>query len=384
LKLTRLFNEFIKSEQAGGLLLVFCTVISLLLCNSVLHHDYLSVWQAPILGKTFEYWINDGLMAVFFLLIGLELEREIYAGELSTVRNAVLPMMAALGGMIVPAGFFLIFNFGAPTQSGAGIPIATDIAFAIAILSLLGSRVPASLKVMLIALAVMDDLGAIIVIAIFYTGSLSWVSLGIAMAIFGSLLVLNRLKVYTLIPYLIGGMAMWYYMLHSGVHPTITGVLLAFAVPFGNGGVKSPSSILQHFLHKPVAFFILPLFALANTCILISNDWRTSIGQAHSLGILTGLTIGKPLGIFLFGFTAVALGIGTLPAELKWKHIIGIGLLGGIGFTMSIFITMLAFDEPEQVNQSKMAILIASLVSAILGFTWLKLTLDKKAFSLAP
>ena len=323
-------------------------------------------------------------MAVFFLLIGLELEREIYAGELSTVRNAVLPMMAALGGMIVPAGFFLIFNFGAPTQSGAGIPIATDIAFAIAILSLLGSRVPASLKVMLIALAVMDDLGAIIVIAIFYTGSLSWVSLGIAMAIFGSLLVLNRLKVYTLIPYLIGGMAMWYYMLHSGVHPTITGVLLAFAVPFGNGGVKSPSSILQHFLHKPVAFFILPLFALANTCILISNDWRTSIGQAHSLGILTGLTIGKPLGIFLFGFTAVALGIGTLPAELKWKHIIGIGLLGGIGFTMSIFITMLAFDEPEQVNQSKMAILIASLVSAILGFTWLKLTLDKKAFSLAP
>ncbi|HMI65540.1 MAG TPA: Na+/H+ antiporter NhaA [Cyclobacteriaceae bacterium] len=384
MKLTRLFNEFIKSEQAGGLLLVFCTVISLLLCNSVLHHDYLSVWQAPILGKTFEYWINDGLMAVFFLLIGLELEREIYAGELSTVRNAVLPMMAALGGMIVPAGFFLIFNFGAPTQSGAGIPIATDIAFAIAILSLLGSRVPASLKVMLIALAVMDDLGAIIVIAIFYTGSLSWVSLGIAMAIFGSLLVLNRLKVYTLIPYLIGGMAMWYYMLHSGVHPTITGVLLAFAVPFGNGGVKSPSSILQHFLHKPVAFFILPLFALANTCILISNDWRTSIGQAHSLGILTGLTIGKPLGIFLFGFTAVALGIGTLPAELKWKHIIGIGLLGGIGFTMSIFITMLAFDEPEQVNQSKMAILIASLVSAILGFTWLKLTLDKKAFSLAP
>ncbi len=382
MKLTRLFIEFIKSEQAGGLLLIFCTVISLLLCNSVLHHDYLSVWQAPILGKTFEYWINDGLMAVFFLLIGLELEREIYAGELSNVRNAMLPVVAALGGMMVQAGFFLLFNFGTPTQSGAGIPMATDIAFAIAILSLLGSRVPASLKVMLAALAVMDDLGAIIVIAIFYTGSLSWISLGIAIAIFGSLLVLNRLKIHNLIPYLIGGMAMWYFMLHSGVHPTITGVLLAFAVPFGNGGVKSPSFILQHFLHKPVAFFILPLFALANTCIMISNDWHTSLSQPLGLGIVTGLTIGKPLGIFFFGFTAVILGIGTLPSELKWKHLIGVGLLGGIGFTMSIFITVLAFNEPEQVNQSKMAILIASLVSAILGFTWLKLTLDKKVFSL--
>jgi NhaA family Na+:H+ antiporter len=344
----------------------------------VLQHDYLSVWHAPILGKTSGYWINEGLMAVFFLLIGLELEREIYVGELSNLKNAMLPMVAAVGGMIVPAGLFLVFNFGTPTQSGAGIPMATDIAFAIGILSLLGSRVPPALKVMLAALAVMDDLGAIIVIAIFYTGTLSWISLGIAIAIFASLLVLNRLKVHHLIPYLIGGIAMWYFMLHSGVHATITGVLLAFAVPFGNGGVKSPSFILQQVLHKLVAFVILPLFALANTCIMISNDWFTTLSKPHSVGILTGLTIGKPLGIFLFGFTAVFLGIGTMPAELRWKHIICVGLLGGIGFTMSIFIAMLAFDEPEQVNQSKMAILIASLVSAILGFTWLKLTLDKK------
>jgi NhaA family Na+:H+ antiporter len=375
--LTKLFVEFFKSEKAGGVLLIFCTAISLLLCNSVLQHDYLSVWHFPILGKASGHWINDGLMTVFFLLIGLELEREIYFGELSILKNAMLPIAAAIGGMIVPAGLFLVFNFDTPAQSGAGIPMATDIAFAIGILSLLGSRVPPPLKVMLTALAVIDDLGAIIVIAVFYTSSLVWVNLAIAVAIFGSLLVLNRLKINSLIPYLIGGAGMWYFMLQSGVHATITGVLLAFAIPFGDGGEKSPSFILQHFLHKPVAYVILPLFALANTCIVMSGDWPTHLFEPSSLGILAGLTIGKPLGIIFFASIAVALGICTLPAELKWKHVIGVGLLGGIGFTMSIFITLLAFDQPEQINQSKMAILIASLLSAILGFTWLNMTLRK-------
>jgi NhaA family Na+:H+ antiporter len=213
--------------------------------------------------------------------------------------------------------------------------MATDIAFAIGILSLNGKRVPLSLKVFLTALAAIDDLGAIIVIAIFYTTSLAFTNLFIALGIFGLLIILNRLKVRNLIPYLIGGGIMWYFMLHSGVHAAITGVMLAFAIPFGNGSEKSPSFILQHFLHKPVAFIILPLFAIANTCIPIGGNWYSGLGQANSLGIIIGLTIGKPLGILLFSYIGVTLGLCTLPTELKWKNIIGVGFLGGIGFTMS-------------------------------------------------
>jgi Na+:H+ antiporter, NhaA family len=195
------------------------------------------------------------------------------------------------------------------------------------------------------------------------------------LGIFGCLLILNRLKVHNLIPYLIGGVAMWYFMLHSGVHATITGVLLAFTIPFGDGGERSPSYMLQHFLHKPVAFFILPLFAIANTCIALGDNWQAGLGQANSLGIMAGLVIGKPLGIFLFSFIGVGLGLCVLPTELKWKNIIGAGFLGGIGFTMSIFITLLAFDNAEIINNSKIAILIASLVAGLTGFLWLKLTL---------
>jgi NhaA family Na+:H+ antiporter len=239
----------------------------------------------------------------------------------------------------------------------------------------LGNRVPTSLKIFLTALAVMDDLGAIIVIAIFYTTSITFVNLFIALGIFGSLLILNRMKVRSLIPYLIGGVAMWYFMLHSGVHPTITGVLLAFAISFGKGGEKSPSLILQSFLQKPVTFFILPLFAVANTCIAVGDSWLSGLGQANSLGIITGLVIGKPLGIFLFSFIGVGLGLCTLPKDLKWKNIIGAGFLGGIGFTMSIFITLLAFDDAEIINNSKIAILIASAIAGAIGFLWLKLTL---------
>jgi NhaA family Na+:H+ antiporter len=314
-------------------------------------------------------------MTIFFLLIGLELEREIYHGELSDIKNASLPIFGALGGMLVPAGLFLLLNFGTDTQAGAGIPMATDIAFAIGILSLLGNRVPTSLKIFLTALAVMDDLGAIIVIAIFYTTSIAFVNLFIALGIFCFLLILNRLKVHNLIPYLIGGIVMWYFMLHSGVHATITGVLLAFAIPCGNGGEKSPSFILQHFLHKPVAFFILPLFAIANTCITIGDIWQSGLGQTNSLGIMTGLVIGKPLGVFLFSFIGVGLGLCALPTDLRWKNIIGAGFLGGIGFTMSIFITLLAFDNTDIVNNSKIAILIASLIAGTIGFLWLRLTL---------
>jgi NhaA family Na+:H+ antiporter len=317
-------------------------------------------------------------MAIFFLLIGLELEREIYIGELSSIKNATLPVFGALGGMLIPAGIFLWINFGTPTQNGEGIPMATDIAFAIGILSLLGNRVPTSLKVFLTALAVIDDLGAIIVIAIFYTKTIAFANLVIALGIWGVLLILNRLKVRNLIPYLIGGVFIWYFMLHSGIHATITGVLLAFASPFGKGDKKSSSYILQDFLHKPVAYIILPLFALANTCITVGSNWTSGLGHENSLGIIIGLVVGKPLGIILFSLLGVSLGLCALPNDLKWKNIFGVGLLGGIGFTMSIFTTLLAFDDAEVINNSKIAILIASLIAGSIGFGVLQLTLKKQ------
>jgi len=377
MELTKLFKAFFDSEKAGGLILVGCTAVSLVCANSYLQVDYLALWEIQIAEHSIVHWINDGLMAIFFLLIGLELEREIYIGELASFQNAALPFVAALGGMIVPAGFYLAFNFGKETQLGAGIPMATDIAFALGVLSLLGNRVPASLKVFLTALAVIDDLGAILVIAVLYSQGLLWSNLLIALGIFGLLLGLNRLKVHNLIPYLIGGIVMWYFMLHSGVHATITGVLLAFAIPFGDGGEKSPSYLLQHWLHVPVAYVILPVFALANTAILIQVGFSEIFLENYTLGILLGLLLGKPIGIVLFSILAVSLGLGSLPSDLKWKHVAGTGLLAGIGFTMSIFITLLAFEEPEIINNAKFAILIASLLAASIGFGWLKITLKK-------
>ena len=381
MKLTRLFTEFFDSEKACGLILVFVTIFSLGLANSAWQTGYINFWHFDVGGHSIVHWINDGLMTIFFLLIGLELEREIYHGELSDVKNASLPFFGAIGGILVPAGLFLLLNFGTDTQSGAGIPMATDIAFAIGILSLLGNRVPTSLKVFLTAFAIMDDLGAIIIIAIFYTTSIAFVNLFIALGVFGFLLVLNRLKVHNLLPYVIGGVVMWYFMLQSGVHATLTGVLLAFAIPFGNGGEKSPSYILQHFLHKPVAFFILPLFAIANTCISVGDSWQSGLGQPNSLGIMAGLVIGKPLGIWLFSFIGVGLGLCALPSDLKWKHILGAGFLGGIGFTMSVFITLLAFDNADTIQSSKIAILIASLLAGTIGFIFLRLTLKTQVES---
>ena len=378
MKLTKTFKSFFESEKSGGLILLFVTILSLLLANSTFQTEYIQFWSTKMGHHSITHWINDGLMAIFFLLIGLELEREIYQGELSSIKNAALPIFGALGGMVVPAGLFLLLNFGTPTQNGAGIPMATDIAFAIGILSLLGNRVPTSLKIFLTALAVMDDLGAIIVIAIFYTSTIAFVNLAIAFGIMGGLFILNRMKIYNLIPYLIGGVVMWYFMLNSGVHATITGVLLAFVIPFGDGGKKSPSYILQHILHQPVAFLILPLFAIANTCIAIDSNWSEGLSHTNSLGILLGLIVGKPLGIFLFSLLGVSLGLCALPRDLKWKTIIGAGMLGGIGFTMSIFITLLAFtNNADVITNSKIAVLIASFIAGTLGFLWLKFTLKK-------
>ena len=377
MKLTKLFREFFDSEKAGGLILIIATALSLILANSQWQGAYTEFWATDWGGHTITQWINDGLMAIFFLLIGLELEREIYEGELSDIRNASLPIVAALGGMLVPAGIFMLLNYGLPTQAGTGIPMATDIAFAIGILSLLGNKVPASLKVFLTALAVIDDLGAIVVIAIFYSASISLSNLMIALGIYAVLILLNRLKVCNMIPYLIGGILMWYFMLHSGVHATITGVLLAFAIPFGKSIDKSPSYKIQHFLHKPVAFFILPLFAVANTGIVIKSGWQDGLLEMGSLGIIAGLVIGKPLGISLFSYLAVKFKLSKLPTELKWGNIIGVGFLGGIGFTMSIFITVLAYTDMDMANNAKISILIGSVVAAIIGLVWLKIMLVK-------
>lgn len=377
MKATTLFKDFFNSEKAGGLVLIACTILSLLLANSNYGTSYHDFFQTQFAGHSFEHWINDGLMTIFFLLIGLELEREIYQGELSNIKDALLPIFGALGGMLIPAGIFLLFNFGTATQSGAGIPIATDIAFALGILSLLGNRVPTSLKIFLTALAVIDDLGAIIIIAIFYTKTLLWTNLFIALGIWLLLFIIGKLKVRNLFPYLIGGVAMWYFMLHSGVHATITGVLLAFAIPFGNGGEKSTSFILQHFLHKPVAFIILPIFALANTAIVFSGDISQTLTENNSLGIALGLIVGKPLGIFIFTFLAVTFGLCKLPTDLNWKSIFGVGLLAGIGFTMSIFVTLLAFDNETIINNSKLIILISSLIAGLLGFFVLNGILNK-------
>lgn len=379
MKISHLFKDFFESEKVSGLLLILCTVISLTIANSVFGESYHHFWLIEFSGQPIEYWINDGLMTIFFLLIGLELEREIYQGELSNIKDALLPIFAAIGGMLIPAGIYLYFNFGTETQAGAGIPMATDIAFALGILSLLGNRVPTSLKVFLTALAVIDDLGAILVIAVFYTKNLLWTNLLISLGIFVILYVMGKFfKVRNLFPYIIGGILMWYFMLHSGVHATITGVLLAFAIPYGKGNETSTSYILQHFLHKPVAFIILPIFALANTAIIMSGNVSEIVTEHYSIGIALGLVVGKPIGIFLLSLIAVKLGICKLPSDLNWKSIFGVGFLGGIGFTMSIFITLLAFDNQTVINNAKFIILLSSLVAGVLGFLFLKTTLKNE------
>lgn len=372
MKATQLFTSFFESEKAGGIILLCCTLVSIGIANSYFQENYLAIWHCTISGQPLEHLINDGLMTVFFLLIGLELEREVYVGELSDIKNALLPISAAIGGIILPAVIYYIFNSHTDYEHGVGIPMATDIAFAIGILSLLGNKVPTSLKVFLTALAVIDDLGAIIIIALFYSQGIQWDYLGLALGVFAVLLLMNKLKVYTLWPYLAGGVFMWYFMEHSGVHATITGVLLAFAIPFQKGSETSISYRLQHWLHKPVSFVILPLFALANTAILLNFNGNGNGLPTYALGILLGLTVGKPLGITLFSYLSVKAKAAQLPADLNWKQVLGAGMLGGIGFTMSIFITLLAFEDETTINNAKLYIIIASLLAGVMGLVYLK------------
>jgi NhaA family Na+:H+ antiporter len=375
---SKLFADFFKSEKTGGIILIFCTVLSLIISNSFAGHDYIHFWHIEFLSKPLEFWINDGLMTIFFLLVGLEIEREVYIGELSNIRKSMLPVFAAIGGMMVPAGIHFIFNKGSQFHNGFGIPMATDIAFSLAILSLLGNRVPASLKIFLTALAIIDDLGAILIIAIFYSNGIVLFYLGSAIFIFIIMLVMNRLRMHRTWIYFIPGIIMWICLYKSGIHPTISGVLLAFAIPFGNGDEKSPSYYLQHILHKSVAFIILPLFALANTAIHLSASTSLPLINSNSIGIFLGLFLGKPIGVFMFSILGTALGLCTIPDDIKRSHLFGTGILAGIGFTMSIFISLLAFDDLDVINNSKIAVLLASFVAGVFGYFFLHFSLVRR------
>ncbi|MCU7550260.1 Na+/H+ antiporter NhaA [Chitinophagaceae bacterium LB-8] len=382
MKLTKLFRAFFHSEKIGGFILLGCTILSLIIANSPISSTYTQFWHQYVnfsfdgidLNYSIEHWINDGLMTIFFLLVGLEIERELYVGELHEIKNALLPIAAAVGGMLFPAAIHFLINQGTETQSGFGIPMATDIAFAIGMLAILGSRIPHGLKVFLTALAIIDDLGAIMTIAIFYNTGISWLYLGIALGIFGLLLALNRLKVYKLIFYLVPGVIMWYCMMKSGVHATISGVLLAFAIPFTKDEDSNPSYRIQRFLHKPVSFFILPIFALANTGLILHDGWEQEMLGKNNLGIILGLMIGKPLGIILFSWLMIRTKWSALPYRVTWKHLLGAGMLAGIGFTMSIFISNLAFKDIELIQFSKIAVLTGSFFSCILGLITLYFT----------
>lgn len=380
-KFINLFREFTKSEQSSGVILILCTITSIVLANSTLGTAFIDFWHTKFgfdwgiihLKLSLEHWVNDGLMAIFFLMIGLEIEREIYIGELSNRRKAILPVFAAIGGMLTPALLHFIFNRGTETAGGIGIPMATDIAFALGALSLLGKRVPIALKIFLTALAIIDDLGAIIMIALFYVGDFSFLYFALSIGIFLGLLALNRLGVRHLAFYLIPGLFMWYFMVQSGVHATLSGVLLAFAIPFTHPKETSPSYKLQHFLHRPVAFGIMPIFAIANTGIALTGNWVAGLTSTNSLGIIAGLVLGKPIGIVTFTWLSIRLGFSQLPNRVDWGQIIGAGFLAGIGFTMSIFITLLAFSDAANVQNSKVAILLGSLIAGLIGFVILRL-----------
>lgn len=380
------FREFFRSGQIGGIILIFCVIASLTIANSTLGESFENLLETKLgysgggieLEYSLSLWINDGLMAIFFLLVGLEIKREVIEGELSSPRKAVMPIFAALGGMILPASFYALFNAGTPTVHGWGIPMATDIAFALGVISLLGKRVPSSLKIFLAALAIADDLGAILVIAVFYTKELHWNYFIYSAAILALLVVFNRFGVKKLVFYIIPGIFLWYFVHHSGIHATIAGVLLALTVPTNPVKEASPLEKLEHIILRPVTFLIMPIFAIANTNIKFEDSMIDGLSSPLGLGIICGLFLGKPLGVGLFSWLSVKLGFASLPSGANWKHIIGLGLLAGIGFTMSIFISMLSFDNPEFKTEAKFSILIASVLAGTVGYFFLSSIGQKK------
>lgn len=426
-------NEFLHKEASGGILLIICTVVALVWANSPWSDFYHHLWHTYInidfgnvlnLNYSLHHWINDGLMAIFFFTVGLEIKRELLVGELSSMQKASLPIAGAIGGMVVPALLYVIFNSGGQGADGWGIPMATDIAFVVGIMALLGSRIPLTLKIFVLALAIADDIGAVLVIAIFYTAEISTTALIVAGVVLILLIVLNRLGTKSLIAYTILGIILWLAFLKSGVHATIAGVLLAFAIPassrfntkefsdrvkhlinkFDETGehwknvlnnaerqhdvmaienscekVLTPLQRFEHGLHPWVAFFIIPIFALANAGVTLAGlDVLNALFSPISLGIIIGLFIGKQVGIFAFSFFAVKMKFASLPEGVNWKNLYGAGVLAGIGFTMSLFIAGLAFSDPALLDLSKIGVLTGSLLSGIVGYLYLKSAPEKK------
>ncbi|AYO14862.1 Na+/H+ antiporter NhaA [Vibrio owensii] len=376
-------RDFFKMESAGGILLVIAAAIAMTIANTPLGETYQAMLHTYVFGMSVSHWINDGLMAVFFLLIGLEVKRELLEGALKSKETAIFPAIAAVGGMLAPALVYVAFNAGDPEAiSGWAIPAATDIAFALGIMALLGKRVPISLKVFLLALAIIDDLGVVVIIALFYTGDLSTMALVVGFIMTGVLFMLNAKNVTKLTPYMIVGAILWFAVLKSGVHATLAGVVIGFAIPLkGNKGEHSPLKHMEHALHPYVAFGILPLFAFANAGISLEGVSMSGLTSMLPLGIALGLLVGKPLGIFTFSWAAVKMGIAKLPEGVNFMHIFAVSVLCGIGFTMSIFISSLAFGNvsPEFDTYARLGILMGSTTAAVLGYALLHFSLPKKA-----
>jgi Na+:H+ antiporter, NhaA family len=424
-KIVRPFQDFAHKQSSGGILLILATAVALIWANSPWGEGYAALWHTKLtvgigdfsISKDLTHWINDGLMAVFFLVVGLEIKREVLVGELSSARNAALPVAAAVGGVVVPAAIYLTINAGTEGSAGWGIPMATDIAFALGILALLGERAPVALKVFLTALAIVDDIVAVLVIAFFYTSEISWGALGVGAAFLAALVVANLIGVGRTLVYAVLGIGLWLCFLLSGVHATIAGVLLALTVPaisfinpgafldrgryildrFERAGEKGenvlsneerqaslhalnhaayelepPLHELEHTLHPWVVFAIMPLFALANAGVPLGGGIADALTSPVALGILAGLVVGKQLGITLFAWLAVRSGISELPGGINWRHVYGVGWLAGIGFTMSLFITDLAFSEGSLVDAAKLGILVASVIAGGVGWTILR------------
>lgn len=383
---TSYFKKFFNSSETSGILLIICVIISLFIANSSLGIPFSNFLNSHIgfeslrLKFSVSHWINDGLMAVFFLLVGLEIKREVVEGELSTIKNASLPIFAAIGGMLVPALIYVFFNHGTPYAKGWAIPMATDIAFSLAIVGMLGKAVPSSVKIFLAALAIVDDLGAILIIAFFYTDSIEFAYLGLSFIVVGILILFNFLNFKNYLFYIIPGLLLWYFMIHSGVHATIAGVILAFTIPT-NVSKEIPSTLekLESKLHLPVSFVVMPIFALANTNITFHTGMIDGLFTNFGAGIIFGLVLGKITGISIFSWVAIKLRISELPFKAKWSHMIGVALLAGIGFTMSIFIALLSFKGHHDIqDEAKFAILCASIIAGFSGFIVLKLAKRKK------
>jgi NhaA family Na+:H+ antiporter len=385
-------REFLRLESAGGILLLIASVFALILDNSPLAPYYQEMLEMPagggigrlFLEKSLLHWINDGLMAVFFFLVGLEIKREVLEGELSSLRQVALPGFCAMGGMAMPALVYLFFNHATPEAlRGWAIPAATDIAFAMGVMALLGSRVPEGLKIFLLALAIIDDLGAIVIIALFYTEDLSLIALGLAgLGIIG-LAILNRSGVTRLAPYVLLGIFIWICVLKSGVHATLAGVAIAFAIPLKTGipGEESPLRRCEHALHPWVSFAIMPIFAFANAGVSLGNVTLETLFQPLTLGIAGGLFIGKQVGVMLTAAIGAALGLFRLPENVSWPQMYGAAALTGIGFTMSLFIGTLAFEGPEWAAPLRIGVLAGSIASAVVGYLVLRLSAGRNATS---